>query len=234
MTPAVRETIIEPMVELYLPPQHLRGDREAQARALEVYGQALDPFDRETLTRAWRQVVAGHAFWVWPNPGLLAEACRQCEPRPRPPSDEAQRQAQAMELAETYTARYLKTSQLARLARREGWAASLREYVCDAAWVQAQLLCRVQNMGWNARLAKDLGPFRSSEEAFEAYRRTIGNPVERGYIRVHVPPSRIRRWKEDVALDAMAVIHNNGQVVEEELDGPRNPLNFPGTPEQAR
>jgi hypothetical protein len=91
-------------------------------------------------------------------------------------------------MAEAYTARYMKTSQVAKLARREGWAGRLREYVTDVAWVQAQLICRVENVGWNARLAEDLGRFSSSAEAVAAYRPTALKAVERGQVRVTVPP----------------------------------------------
>jgi hypothetical protein len=210
MTDAVRQAILEPMLQLYLPPLHLRADAQAQAGALALYEQALAPFDRGTLERAWQHVVANHAFWVWPNPGAIVAACQRCESRPRPSSDEAQRQAQALEQAEAYTARYLKTSQLAKLARREGWAGRLNEYVAAAAWVQAQLICGVQHLGWDAILVRDLGRFRSSREAFEKYRNTIADPAERGHIRVHVPPSCIRRWKEEAKRETATSILGNG------------------------
>jgi hypothetical protein len=198
MTQAVRDLILGPMLELYLPPLHLRRNAQAQARALAAYEKALERFDRETLQRAWDKVVAQQQFWVWPNPGVITEACRQCEPRTKPPSEEQQRQGRAREMVEAYTGRYAKTSQLAKLARREGWAGRLYEYVADAAWVQAQLICKVQHIGWNAKLAEGLGHFRSSAQAFEQYRHTlaIANAVERGQVRVHVPAARIREWKE--------------------------------------
>ena len=57
-------------------------------------------------------------------------------------------------MTDDYATRYMKTSHLARLARQEGWSGRLREYVTDAAWVQAQLLCQVRNIGWNARVER--------------------------------------------------------------------------------
>ena len=92
----------------------------------------------------------------------------------------------------------MKTSQVARLAWREVWAGQLLDYVQAAAWVQAQLICQVQHIGWDTKLAEGLGQFHSSQEAFAAYRRTIERPVERGQIRVTVPPSRLRRWQRSV------------------------------------
>jgi hypothetical protein len=72
----------------------------------------------------------------------------------------------------------------------------LREYVTDAASVQAQLICGVQNIGWNPSLADGLGCFHSSAEAFTAYRKTIEKHVEHGEISVHVPPEKIQKWKQ--------------------------------------
>jgi hypothetical protein len=204
MTQAVRDLILEPMLELYLPPTHLRADAQARERALAAYEQALARFDRDTLQHAWDRVVADQAFWVWPNPGTIVAACRQCEPRTKPPGEEEQRQAKALAMAEEYAGRYMKTSQVAKLAKREGWAIWLREYVADAAWVQAQLICKVQHIGWNAKLADGLGHFSSSAEAFEQYRRTpaVVNAVERGQVRIHIPAARIREWKEHCRLPA--------------------------------
>lgn len=195
MTQTVRDIVLGPMTELYLPPLHLRRDAQAQARALAAYEQALAGFDRDALQKGWDKVVAGQTYWVWPNPGTIAEACRQCAKRSLPTGEEEQRRQQALDLAEAYTARYLKTSHLAKLARREGWSGRLREYVADAAWVQAQLIAGVRHLGWNACLAEDFGPFRSSQQAFEEYRQTIEPAIERGQIRVAVPKSRIRQWR---------------------------------------
>ena len=121
MTLVVQEVIIRPMTELYLPPLHLRGNAEARARALDAYDKALAGFDRDTLQQAWKTVVAQQTYWVWPNPGVIAEACRHCQPRPKPTNEEEKRREQALDMAEAYTARYMKTSRLAKLARQEGW-----------------------------------------------------------------------------------------------------------------
>jgi hypothetical protein len=201
MTQAVRDIILTPMQELYLPPLHLRRDADAQARALAAYEAALSSFDPDTLQRGWAKVVAEQTYWVWPNPGTIAEACRSFQPKPAPPSEEQQRQAKALQMTDDYATRYMKTSHLAKLARREGWSGRLREHVTDAAWVQAQLICRVKNIGWNAKLADGLGRFHSSAEAFAAYRKTISHAIERGQIRVRIPPSCIRHWQQECQHD---------------------------------
>ena len=182
------------------PPQHLRANSEGLSLALAAYEKALARFDRQTLERGWDKIVAEQTFWCWPNPGEIADACRQCMPHPRPPSDEERRKQQAMDLADTYTTRYMKTSQVAKLARREGWSERLREYVYDAAWGTGPADCR-----WSTTLAgtrslpREAGQFRSSYDAFEAYRQTIRRTVESGHVRVIVPRNRIREWKEQFA-----------------------------------
>jgi hypothetical protein len=165
MTQAIREAVIEPMLALYVPPSHLRHDGQAQEQALAAYQKALAGFDRDTLQRGWEKIVSHNTYWAWPTPAEIAQACRQCQPRPKPPSEEEQRKEKALGMAEAYTAHYMKTSYLARLARQEGWAGRLREYIADAAWVQGQLIAGVHSIGWNARLADGIGQFRSSAEA---------------------------------------------------------------------
>jgi len=208
MTTAVRDIIIEPMLSLFPAPLHLRHNGQARELALAAYEKALARFDRETLQRGWEKIVAEHALWVWPNPATIADACRQCQPKPTPPSEEEQRKEKALGMAEAYTTHYMKTSHLARLARQEGWAGRLREYVADAAWVQAELLCKIKNIGWNARLADGIGQFRSSAEAFAAYRKTISHAIERGQIRVSVPRARILQWKEQAVPDCQLTLHS--------------------------
>ena len=197
MTDLVREVILEPMCKLYPSSQHLRDNPKALSLALASYAKALARFDRATLRSGWDKLVAEQTFWCWPNPGEIAAACRQCEPRPKSPADEEMRKQKALELADAYTNRYMKTSHVAKLAKREGWSGRLRDYVHAAASVQAQLISGAQNVGWNANLADELGVFRSSAAAFAAYRETIRKPVESGHVRVTVPRSRIRAWNEE-------------------------------------
>jgi hypothetical protein len=78
-----------------------------------------------------------------------------------PPTDE-QRRSKALAMAHDYATAFMHASHLAKLAGREGWSGRLREYVTDAAFVQAQLMCGARDIGWNARLAEGLGRFHSS------------------------------------------------------------------------
>jgi hypothetical protein len=204
MTQSDAQALIARMVERYPPPQHLRGQPEAQAAVLADYEQALAPFDADTLAKGWAKVVSEHAFWVWPNPGTMAEACRHCQPKPPPPTQQEQRRAKALEMADAYTARYCKRSHLAKLAKQEGWMPKLHEYVAAAAWLQAQLICQVQPIGWDKLLLPDADRYRSSQAAFEALRQTIAPQIEKGTIRVHIPPARIRQWKDQTPFHRAA------------------------------
>jgi hypothetical protein len=192
---AVREVILEPMEGLYDIPFKLRHDEAARKRALADYETLLSRFDRGILAQAWKHVLAVYQDRRWPTPGVFAAACEMIARRHQLPTAEESRKAKALDMAEAYTSRYMKTSHLAKLARREGWAGPLRAYVADVAHVQAQLICGVCHIGWNARLADDLGDFHSSAEALAAYAATIEKAVARGQIRVTVPKRRYQQWQ---------------------------------------
>lgn len=195
MSEAVEELIIKPMLAIYPPPQHLRGDCGRQAEALAAYRKALAPFDRATLATGWEHVTAEHPFWVWPNPGAIAEACRRCAPPPPAVSETERARQRAVEMTDAYAARFMKTTQQATLAHAEGWAPQLAEYVREAAWVQAQLICGVRPVGFATILIPADQRGRPAGEAFAAYRESIAGPVERGRIRVTVPPEQVRAWR---------------------------------------
>ncbi|OWK38947.1 hypothetical protein FRUB_06323 [Fimbriiglobus ruber] len=111
------------------------------------------------------------------------------------------RRQQALALADAYTARFMKTTHLAKLAQVKGWGPPLAEYVREAAWVQAQIIVGVKDIGFATLLIPKERRFRPADECFAAYRETIAGPVERGRIRVTVPPARIREWAAAVRGD---------------------------------
>jgi hypothetical protein len=147
---------------------------------------------------SWERFVTTQALWVWPPPAVIVAACRECAPRQPPPGEEEQRQRRAQALADAYVARYMKMSQVYKLAKRDGW---LLDYVQSAAWVQAQLICQVRDISWDAGLARDLGDCSFSADTFAAYRTTVANPVGKGAIRVTVPAGRVREWQARCRLD---------------------------------
>lgn len=200
-TEDVHEIIFKRMLQVYLPPLHLRNNREGQEIALRGYEHALFGFKPETLEKAWEKVTSSHEFWSWPHAATLAACCAEIEPVKRrsfEESPEATRQRQAREMAEKFTADYRKNAYLARMAKKAGWIAPLMEYVTASASLQAQLICSVENIGWNACvLTSQLGKFNSSEEAFHAFRATLSDHLDRGKIVVDVPKNRISAWKDE-------------------------------------
>ena len=197
MTAAVQEHIIRPMLALYPPPVHLRQNAKSQAAALAAYVDALAGFDAATLAAGWRAVTAEHRFWCWPSIGTVVEACRRFAPPPPALGEQEKRRRQAEALADAYTARFMKTTHVARLARAEGWELKLGEYVRDAAWVQAQLICGVRGISFASTLVPpEERHISSAAEFFACYCETIAAAVERCRIRVTVPPARLREWKD--------------------------------------
>jgi hypothetical protein len=199
MTAAAARDFLTRLTERYQPPPHLTGNARARQAVLADYEKALAGFDCYTLDQAWHRVVAHHTGWNWPGCGDLVKAAEFFAPRRRGPSKEEQRREQAREMADAYTARFLEKFHLAKLAGQEGWLKPLKQYVEAAAWVQAQLIAGVVNVGWDAQvLMPDRSGPSSSQELFDAYRSTtaVDNAIHRGQIRVEVPKDRIRQWQE--------------------------------------
>jgi hypothetical protein len=201
----IEEVVLRPMQRTFLPPRHLRyhnpDDPDAKEEALEQYYQALAAYDRETLEKAWRKVRAEHDFSIWPTPAKLVQAAELFLPRPRPPSEAEQRRQRAWESAEEYANRFMKRRQLAKLARRDGWAGRLRVYVQGAAWVQAQLIEGLEKEGIG--LPTELthaGAFRSSGEALSHFQKAFRRQVEEGEIDVSVPKGLVEHWKQEAAV----------------------------------
>ncbi|WP_143393946.1 hypothetical protein [Fimbriiglobus ruber] len=197
VTEAVETFIIKPMLTLYPPPQHLRNDPEAFAEALATYVRVLARFDRGTLARAWDQVVASQSYWCWPSPGMIVEACCGLAPPPPAIGENEQRHLRAQALADAYASRFMKTTHLARLARDEGWLPELAEYVREAAWVQAQLIEGIKQIGFATLLIPEDQRVEPAADCFATYRETITASIERGRIRVSVPPGRVREWRNE-------------------------------------
>jgi hypothetical protein len=207
----VREAILKPMLEIYAAPPHLI-DAQDRKRALAAYERVLSRFDRQTLKRAWEQVAAIHTAWTWPSPAFIQLTCQRLPRHPAPPSEEEQRRSRAIEMADDYARKFMKGSHVAELARKEGWAERLSSYVRSAAWVQAQIICGVREIGWDICLVPNWDSYGSAQAAFAAYRQTVAKCVERGQIRVNVPKDRIVEWKEQIPQGAAASPSRNGAV----------------------
>src|SRR4051794_18486198 len=76
--------VIGPMTATFPAPHHLRGSREAMARALDVYRRALSGFSPDALEQGWQKVAQESTVWCWPKPGEVVAACRSFEPNKAP------------------------------------------------------------------------------------------------------------------------------------------------------
>lgn len=194
MNGAVRTLILERMQAVFMPPQQVRANRQARQLALVEYEQALQGFTAEVLEQAWVKVRNEHELVIWPPIRRFLDACRYYAVREGQPSPEEGRRQQALEQANAYTSRFLKHSVLAQRARAEGWLGELQNYVQAAAWVQAQLLCGVRQLGFDSVLLEE-GEYRSAQAAFAAYRTQVAKELTKGEIKVRVPAARIEQWR---------------------------------------
>jgi hypothetical protein len=110
----------------------------------------------------------------------MGDAGRLKHKRAGPARDLDRRRKEAAAMADRYLKQYCRHSQVAKLAKAEDWIGPLTKFVRESAWVQAQILCRVDPIGWDASLADHLGYFSTSGEAYAAFRQTIAGAIERG------------------------------------------------------
>jgi hypothetical protein len=205
MTLQAARDLLTRMKESYEPPSHLVMNARARTAVLADYENALAGLDAHALDQAWHRIVAQPTRWTWPTLGELVKAAEFFTPRRRGPGEEERRRLHARALADTYTARFLETFHVAKLARQEGWLIPLHRYVDAAAWVQAQRIVGVINTGWdpNILVPEQIGQ-GTSQELFDAYCATpaVANAIHRGQIRVDVPKARIEHWKEECRQQA--------------------------------
>jgi len=70
----VQSEILDPMQRMYLPPRGF--DETSQKELLREYASALQMFDRDNLTYAWRTVRDEHMTRSWPVPAQFVAAAR--------------------------------------------------------------------------------------------------------------------------------------------------------------
>lgn len=191
----VWEIILGPMQDLYMPGQHIRNNREAQQRALNEMVRSLEKFDRITLERAWEQVKAGHDLVIWPPVGVIETAARFFEPKPAPPSEQAKRLKQALEMTDNKVSGYMKTSKLSAQAKREGWSGHLRAFVHGLISIQAQIHCGCQGIGYTSRLLAGTKHYQTGK--LKEILNWMGDSLlKEKKLRVKPPPKElILRWK---------------------------------------
>jgi hypothetical protein len=196
MSQAVQNLLARMQAELP-PPTHLRSDARAREQFLADYERVLSQWSQAVLDAAWPVVLSRLEFWIWPRPQQIHDACKQVTGHCWQASTLDKRRTHAQDTADRYVRQYRRRSHLARRAEVEGWIEPLLHYVRESAWVQAQILAKVEPLGWDPLLARHLGRFPSSTEAFAAFHRTM----QRGRIEMRVPPALIREWKARCQAD---------------------------------
>lgn len=128
--------------------------------ALDLYGDALKGFSKDTLAFAYQNVKANHKAWGWPEVGYFTKACRDIEERKGVaviPSSQRKYpwQAKADEAIKIKD-RFMENFQhdaLAKGAKAEGWyvgTKGLRNYADAHATLQAQIISGQRNLLWDS------------------------------------------------------------------------------------
>lgn len=73
----VVDTIFQPMLDLYNPPDGMVGEKRLLA-VRDQYIKALTPYSKRTLERAWERVRATHYGWTWPTLQEIITECNKC------------------------------------------------------------------------------------------------------------------------------------------------------------
>ena len=192
----VQEVVLGPMLDVYMPGQHIRHDHHAQHRALNQYVMALEKYDRPTLERAWSIVRDTHELVVWPTPQQFVEAAKSIQPNVL--GEETLKRQRAEAMKDSKLREYAKNSKLFKQAEREGWGTPLLQYVEEQLWIQSQVLAGCRGVGFEAHLLGTDTKVSSAQEAFDQIRDWLGDrfATERKLI-VKPPPAKLlQRWKE--------------------------------------
>lgn len=159
---AVIATIVVPMIKTYHPPHHLKGKAESDisSAASDLYGEALKGFSRETLAKAWKQVVAEHKSWGWPAVGEITKVCRELSDSEAVVQYIGQDKKYAWDIAAEQAQKlrdeFMENAgnlPLSRQAKSEGWYFGLRGlyHFFDAhATMQAQVIAGMRNHRYSA------------------------------------------------------------------------------------
>jgi hypothetical protein len=196
---AVWRLVLNPMQEMFPAPNHLRASDQARKEALRVYEAALIGFDDEVLRTAWEKVAGNRDLWCWPASGEIANACREAQKaRPRN-GGQSELIDKANELATQYVKGFMKRSRVAARAKNGGWDGELKSYLFEVAWVQAQFLAGVKDVGYSARALKGASPGDSKDVRQQAaeFLKNAREQAAKGTIRVQLPNVLVRDWETE-------------------------------------
>ena len=135
---AIKDEIIDPMQQLFLPPKDMPD--EWQRQALRQYMDALRTFSREDLQTAWKTVRDAATARSWPPIAAFVKAAwaaRKARKDPAQNPDAASKAPRHRHDMDGWRAHfrenwnYLKFTPLAKEAAREGYALLLKAAILD-------------------------------------------------------------------------------------------------------
>lgn len=199
----VNQVIIDPMTRLYQPPAHLRGrENEAGLRdTVAEYQAGLSRYSRHVLEAAWAEVKAEHEAWIWPHLKTIKAACekRAGSASGGGGSYDSPEKLKIQRATDLWKAaiRDFESSALALRSTAEGWIGDLWPYANAAAWLQAQHIAGVTNVGYSAL---DLcGPYAPEAEIRRAVQEAR-NAAAGGGIEITVPQPMIEKWRNHAVM----------------------------------
>ncbi len=202
--------------ERFFPEANLTHE-EIWERIARQYIETLERFDASVLEKAWNRVRQQQTHSFWPSPGKIYQAALAVQAKDRPLSENAVKRQEARQMAEAYEKRFFASRRkVVKESRTAHWTGYLREFVSNAAWVQAQKLMNCDDISCDAKLlaAGLTGKAPASVgDILDAYlnQQHVSQAIEKGEIDVRVPRQIIEKWKN------RAVFGDSGNVEWEEV-----------------
>jgi hypothetical protein len=177
------------MQEAFPPPVNLRGNPRGIGIALAYYRAALEPFDAETLDRAWLKAASENRYRKWPECAEILAAAREIKKGRAAGATKEEWVERALGLADAYVRRFMKGSRAGESARAGGYAGEMKAYVEAVAWVQAQYLVGRKDVAYTS------GAIFGRERPDDEFFRRAKAQADSGYIQVRIPHVLIERWR---------------------------------------
>ena len=190
----VEVAIIQPMAATLPAPLHVRGKPAAIETLLNVYRQRAGWLREGDAGEGVAQGRVGAGLLDLAHAGNAGQG-GPALPRSAHPFDPRQSEAwveKAQALTDAAVRRFMRTSVHATRAREGGYEAALKEYVREAAWVQAQVIVGRVGVGYSSHVLFGRQPDRG--EAAEFFERARSQAAT-GHIRVHVAAEKVQAWK---------------------------------------
>lgn len=177
-----------------------------------IYAEKLMRYTVSVQRRAIDEVIETHRSRGFPSIAEILEACRKSDGSTAGVSTSdgvkelTERMNKANRLASEWVMEkfFRNKGELVRQAESEDWVDFFRAYADAVAWVQAQILCNVQNRGWDAITC--IGKMSTPDEQREFW-QAQEKACAGGAINVTVSRERIAEWQNLAALRNAAPVY---------------------------